>query len=101
MSFSLSFSPEFFFAEGEPYDRPNLALNADGKPISVYSAICSLPDTARAAIAKDVFDCDDWEMISAEDIVTKIQETDTCANLTVPVEVWIDPEGFHVVKVWS
>jgi hypothetical protein len=39
MAFSLEFSPEFFFADGEPYDRGDLALNSNGNPVSLYSSI--------------------------------------------------------------
>lgn len=101
MAFELSFSPEFFLAEGEPYDRPDVAVNADGKPISVYSAIVMLSPEEREAIARDVFDCEDWEAVSAEAILEKIRETNSCADLISPVEVHIDANGWHSVQVWE
>lgn len=103
MSYSLGFSPEFFLAEGEPYDRSDLALNAEGKPVSVYSALCKWQEDSPeewAELAKDVFDCKP-EFLSAETVLEKIQETDTCMNLSVPVRVWIDSEGDYSVEVWD
>lgn len=40
MAFNLEFSPEFFLAEGEPYDAP---LVWTDKPKSVWSAIVNIP----------------------------------------------------------
>ena len=101
MAFELSFSPEFFLAEGEPYDRLDLAVNVEGEPVSVYSAICALSEKERAEIAREVFGCDDWEAISAEAILDKIRETNTCRDLTSPVEVYIDEQGNHSVFVYD
>lgn len=102
MSYSLGFSPEFFLAEGEPYDRSDLALNSDGNPISVYSAIAKLRKDSKAweELARNVFNCGP-EFLTEETVLGKIWETDTCRNLTVPVEVYIDPEFNFSVKVWD
>lgn len=32
-------------------------------------------------------------------ILQRVLETDTCTDLTPPVEVWIDEKGFHAVLV--
>ncbi len=102
MSYSLSFSPEFFLAEGEPYDRSDLALNEHGNTISVWSAISKLKENSEewAELAKDVFDCKP-EFLTEETVLEKIQETDTCMNLSVPVMVYIDSEGNFSVEVWD
>lgn len=101
MSFSLSFSPEFYLATGEPYDRADLALNADGEPYSVYSAL-SLMQLKRKRdwhrMAKDVFDCS-GDDLSPETVLDKIHATDTCGQLHNPVDVWIDSEGHYTVDV--
>lgn len=101
MSFSLSFSPEFFLAAGEPYDRSDLALNADGEPYSVYSAICVMADKRKRDwnhMASEVFGCK-GEHLTPETVLDKIRETDTCGTLSNPVDVWIDPEGYFTVDV--
>lgn len=101
MSFELSFSPEFYFAEGEPYDRSDLALNADGQPYSVYSAICLMAEKRKSdwrRLAREVFGCKP-EHLTAETVLDKIHETNTCGTISVPVDVWIDPEGYHTVEV--
>lgn len=101
MSFELSFSPEFFLAEGEPYDRRALALNAEGEPYSVYSAICHMAEKRKAdwrRMAREVFGCKP-EHLTAETVLEKIQETNTCGTLSNPVDVWIDPEGHYTVEV--
>lgn len=101
MSFSLSFSPEFFLAEGEPYDRSDLALNADGEPYSVYSALCLMKDKRPAewnAMARELWQCP-GKVLDPESVLEMIQATDSCATLSVPVEVYIDSEHCYSVLV--
>lgn len=100
MNYDLNFSPEFFLAEGEPYDRVDHAVNADNRPISVYSAVTMMDEDEWASLATDVFGCKP-EHLTAETVIDKIRETNTCRNLNSPVEVWIDNEGSYVVRVWS
>lgn len=100
MSFSLSFSPEFFLAEGEPYDRADLAVNAKGKPVSVWSALGMMPEEQWAELAREHYGLEP-DMLERETVLDTIRETDTCTDLRVPVEVWIDPEGYYCVKVWE
>jgi len=93
MAFSLSFSPEFF----DGIDTPEL-IECSGCPLSVLQAIESLSREQRAAIARDVFGVDAADL-SDDLIQQQVLKTDTCTNLTSPVEVWIDREGFHTVLV--
>ena len=104
MSYSLSFSQDFFLAEGEPYDRSDLALNDDGNPISLYSALLKWAEDKPegwASMAKDVFGLDEPEYLDIETVLQKVEETDTCSNLSVPVRVWIDSEGDYTVEVYD
>lgn len=106
MSFDLSFSPEFFLAEGEPYDRDDAALNDDGLPTSVWSAIGHLFDTDQPKwleMAESVFNLkgEHGKLLMAEAVLDRIQETNTCTSLTSPVEVWIDEKGDFKVKVYD
>lgn len=101
MSFELSFSPEFFLAEGEPYDRSDLALNADGEPYSVYSAICLMQRKDRKKwnrMAREVFGCTGVRL-NPETVLERIQETNTCGTLSVPVDVYVDSDGSYTVDV--
>ena len=103
MSFELQFSHEFFLAEGEPYDRSDLALNADGNPMSIWSAICKMKEDKPelwAAMARDVFECE-AECLTEEKVLGRIQRTDTCSNLNSPIEVYVDPYRSYSVKVWT
>lgn len=103
MAFSLSFSPEFFYATGEPYDRADLALNADGNPYSVYSALCLMQAKDKRAwnrMARDVFGCPGTQL-QPETVMDRIHETDTCGDLTPPVDVWVDSDGYHRVEVYD
>lgn len=99
MSYELSFSPEFFFAEGEPYD----ALSDLDRPCSVWAAIEAMrlnrPEEWHA-LAVEVFDLP-GVYLTAESVLDKIRETDSCSNLNSPVEVWIDSEGYHTVLVYD
>lgn len=104
MSFSLSFSPEFYYAPGEPYDCSNLSLNSQGKPYSLFSAIQVWADEHPedwAELAREHFALDKPELLMVEGVVQKCRETDTCTDIRVPVEVWIDPEGDYRVLVYD
>lgn len=103
MTFSLkgSLSPEFFYAEGEPYDRSDWAVNKDGKPISVWTAIHLMSDEDWDNMCKDVFPDIDPEYVDPSSVMEKIEETDTCSNLDTPCRVWIDKEGWHTVEVYE
>ena len=114
MAYELSFSPEFFFAEGEPYD---CTLDLDGlrngivKPVSVYQALCAMsdedliaafeaisPPENRPAWSGALLDCGRPDELWLWD---SIMETNMCSNLDTPVEVWIDPEGEYTIKVYD
>lgn len=97
MAFDLSFSPEFFFQEGEPYDRHDLAINEEGNPISLWSAIEMLSDSELESISKVL----NVQSISSEMIISQIEKVNTCSNLNSPVEVWVDKNGYIKIKVWS
>jgi hypothetical protein len=103
MSFNLQFSPEFFFAEGEPYDRSDLALNWRGKPVSLYSAACYVQiNMARMwdDMAQDLFDCS-GSMLLPEMVVERAKETNACTDLSSPVQVWIDSDGKWTLRVMN
>jgi hypothetical protein len=100
MSYSLSFSPEFFFAEGEPYDGGPEVSEA---PISVWNAIESMRQLTPedwADMARELFGVEP-EYLTPEAVLEKIQETNTCRNLESPVEVYIDSEGNYSVEVYD
>jgi hypothetical protein len=99
-SYELSFSPEFFFSEGEPYDH----LSDTKRPVSVWAAIegMRLHDPEQwANLAKEVFGLDNPEYLTSETVMDKIQETNTCGTLSSPVDVYIDPEGYFTVDVYD
>lgn len=102
MSFDISdFSPEFFFAEGEPYDRTDLALNSKNKPISVWSAIgLALEDDKEKTRIAEYLDIEP-EYLTAEMVLDAIRNVDTCTDLTSPVEVWIDDDGWCTLLVYD
>ena len=93
--FDLNFISDFFYQEGEPYDAD---YGKSDKPASVWQAIHSMPDDEWEAMAKDLFPD---EHITAEKVMDMVRETNTCSNLTVPVEVWIDSEGRYTFYVWE
>lgn len=113
MPYSHSFAAEFYYAEGEPYDRADLALNAAGNPISLYSAILKkLQDEAwRVEVleallpaAKPIVprqSCPGIDDIAAFELLEMARRTDTCTNLSSPVEVWLDEAGDFRVEVYD
>lgn len=116
MAFSLSFSPEFFYAEGEPYDRKDHAVDAKGRPISVWSAVCMALEDEKERLRIESWL--DWDVhmpatykkyfmpgekipITPEIVMEAIEKVDTCGTLTVPVDVYIDKDGWCSVEVWD
>lgn len=102
MSYSItSFSPEFFFAEGEPYDGGPDPETTE-RPPSVWCAIERLRLTDPAAwadIARDVFGTEP-QYLTSEYVLDKIRETNACRTLTTPVRVYIDSMGDYFVEVY-
>ena len=107
MSYTCSFSPEFWLAEGEPYDRSDLALNSLGQPVSVYSAILVAlkNDTMRSALLElvgiDTADTILDDETIADELFTRAQDVNTCSNLSTPVRVWLDSDGWVEVAVYE
>jgi hypothetical protein len=104
MSEPLNAPPEFYHADREPYDRSDLALNSDGKPVSVWSALEYMREHEPVkwhGLAQDVFDLRFGRQLTLEAVLEKIQETNRCSNYGVPVEVWIDPNGDYMIEVYD
>jgi len=93
-----SFSPEFFFNEGEPYD---VNVEKSDRPTSVWQAIISMDDEKWNNVAKDVFDNLNPEFLTPEAVLEKIEETDTVGTLSSPVDVWIDKDGYYTIDVYD
>lgn len=92
MPYDLSFSDEFFWGEGEPYEKSD-------KPTSVMQALHSLSDADWNLICDEVFDKN--RDISTHEVMAHIREVDTCSNLNTPVKVWIDEQGYHTVAIYD
>jgi len=91
MSFSLSFSEDFF---GSPEDLVDITK----PPATVCAAIKAIPDEEWEEICEQVF----WskpEEVEWEDILDQIKTVNTCSNLDSPVRVWIDEQGYYTVDV--
>lgn len=101
MSFDLGFSEEFFTGTEEFYDPCE-------RPTNCLQAIESLSDKELKEIAFDVFGMDEdharyWietEMCPYQ-ILDAVRETNTCTDLTSPIEVRIDAEGYHTFLVYD
>ena len=116
MAYSLSFSPEFFYAVGEPYDRNDHAVDKKGRPISLWSAICmALEDDKERARIEDELG---WKChlpatynkffmpgekipIIPEAVMDACIKEDTCGDLSVPVDVWLVDGGWYTFEVWD
>ena len=107
---------EFFYAEGEPYDRNTHAVDSKGRPISVWSAICMAleDDKERARIEswlewdchmpatyKKYFMPGEKIPITPDVVLDAIMKVNTCGDLRVPVDVWIDDCGWCTLDVWD
>ena len=101
MSYSLSFSQEFFTGSEQLED-----IQPSARPENCLQAIISLPKREQVAIARDVLGSQHPVLyVTTEsfpyDVLDKIRETDTCGDLCSPVEVYIDPEGYHSILVYD
>ncbi len=94
MSYSLSFSEEFFAED----DVARMVPSA--RPTSIYQAILSTRENAWREIARDVFGVS-ADRLAPETVFAKVIETNACSNLDDPIDVWIDPAGTHVLRIHS
>lgn len=93
----LSFSPDFVWGDGSiPLDEMRACL----RPTSVAQAILCLSQRTWAALAEQVFDVA-ASQLDLSMVLRKIEETNTCRNLDVPVEVYIDRDGDFTVRVYD
>ena len=93
-TYGLSFSSEFYL------DGDLLNVKPSARPTSVYQAIIGMRDDAWRHLAEDVFGCE-AEWLDPIDVLAKVGETNACGNLDSPVEVWIDEDGDHVLRIYD
>ena len=91
MPFELSFSDDFFWGEGEPYE-------VDPRPTNVMQAIQSMSDQEWDDMRKEVFD---GREVDVHDVMDKIREVNTCSDLRPPVRVWVDEEGYTTLTIYE
>lgn len=94
MSYSLSFSEDFFVGDDPERIEPSV------RPTTVYQAILSLQEDTWREMAREVFSLA-ADQLAPETVLAKIIETNTCSNLEEHVEVWIDPHGTYSLAVYS
>lgn len=98
MAYSLSsFSPKFFYAEGEPYDRSNYAVNSKGQPTSLWSAICMTLDKEKSRIVEIL----EVPEPTPEYVMECIQKVDLCDDLYSPVGCYIEAGSFYTIEVYD
>ncbi len=85
MGYELSFSNEFYFAPDETERAP--AVNADGKPISLYGAIMAMPRLAfyKACRKAGIYHRSHDAAVELTNYAR--QEVNHCRNINSPVEV--------------
>lgn len=99
MSYELSFSAEFFAGPDE-WSTGDLFVNAEGKPFTLTSAIRLMPKRAfRAACKANGIWPDGSESVA--ELCIKAQEHGACANISTPVEVYLDADREHSVRVYD
>lgn len=107
-SYELSFSPEFW---GDAYtwtsprkdrasnvaDAIHLLYDKDKESfLDMLENALNYPEDALKLVERDGLN----EMVVG-DVLEKIEKTNTCGKLSVPVDVYIDPEGFYTLDVWD
>jgi hypothetical protein len=91
MAYSHSFSPEFY---GDVYNA-----TPSERPTNVADAVASIAQERWDEMARDVFGVA-GDRLTFDEVMAKIEETDTVGNLDTPVSVWIDSEGYYTVEVY-
>jgi len=94
LSYALSFSPDFFCG-GDPK-----ATEPSPRPTSVCQAIASMSRETWDEMAHEVFRMKPGDL-DCGTVLDKVRETNTCANLDSPVQVWIDEQGRYDVLVYD
>lgn len=100
MSYSLSFSEEFYYANDEG-ESGELQRNIDGKPFTLHSAVRMMPadDFRGACKAAGI---DPYTESAVHDLIEHARRTvDSCATIGVPVEVYLDVDRDFSVKVYE
>jgi hypothetical protein len=64
----------------------------------LYQAIVSIEKETWRNLARHVFGVAP-DRLTADAVLKKAVETNTCDSPVSPVEVWIDPEGYYTVLV--
>jgi len=90
--YSLSFSDDFW---GDAYNAKR-----SKRPTTIADALASMSKKDWDRMARDVFGVK-GDYLEIDEVMLKIQETNTCSNLNSPVEVWIDEEGYYTVLVYD
>jgi len=101
MAFGLSFSGSFFKQEGDDDLTPDNAESEIGNPTSVWQALMLKTEKEWDEIAKEVFDLENGDQLDCDMVIDKIRETDTCTDLSSPVHVYIDEEGYYTVDIYD
>lgn len=101
MAFGLSFSDSFFKQEGDDNIDPENAESEIGNPTSVWQALMLKTESEWEEIAKEVFDLNSGDDLDCDMVMDKIRETDTCTDLSSPVHVYIDEEGYYAVDIYD
>lgn len=91
MVYSHSFSSDFY---GDPYN-----CSKAKRPETVCDALASMPKRKWDRMAREVFNVP-GDRLDVDTVLLKIIETDTVGHISVPVDVWIDDEGWHTVDVY-
>ncbi len=67
----------------------------------LYNTLVSLPEVELSDMRSefDIADEASFDAVIAQ-LMAMVREVSTCSNLNVPVEVWIDSEGWYTVRVY-
>lgn len=92
MAYAHSFSQAFY---GDPYNTTK-----SERPTTVCDALASMPDKDWRKMCKAVFKRS-ADHVDIDDVLREIMAVDTVGTLSVPVDVWIDGDGFYTVDVYD
>ena len=108
MSYSLSFANDFYYSEE---DYGNWDILETDQPTNCMDALIHYYLYQRKEFLEmltKVFNADLAHHVKVigsytsmvHELLDKIKETNTCSNLSNPVEVWIDSDGDYTIFVY-
>ena len=99
--YSLSFTEDFFMGKVQ-IENIQISITPNNCLQAIISWYHNDKDSFKIMV-KDIlgYDIDNLPEMLPYELIEKIRETDTCFDITSPVQVWLDIEGNYTINVYD